>query len=489
MRCGGDITPAASRILLDLSPSRRPKSAFLGRRRASIGPKSYGFLPGKPSRGFCGEYCASLRLALLHPISIAFPQKNVADHPKPIARMSIRTGTSLRRFAFVRYAVPVVTVTAAALVTLALQSVSTHVAGLPLLFCAAIYSAWFGGLGPGLLAALLSSGAIALNLIPPPSPGNSVADELPRLVTFTIGVFFVSWISGRQRQAEQLLEQAREELEAKVRERTAELSRANSKLQSEIAERKSAEQALQTMQLELAHVSRVTMMGELTASIAHEVNQPLGAIMNYANACRRLLASGMDNAVKIDEALSRIAGDANRASDVIARIRALSRKKPTERATLPVKDLIDEVLAIARYEIQARSVTVRVDLAVGLSPLHVDRVQMQQVLLNLVINGMDAVEALPMKDRVIEISAQARDSGDGLAVALRVRDHGPGVNPVEVGRLFEAFHSTKPQGLGMGLPISRSIVEAHGGRLHLVPCEGRGAAFEALLPAGEGADA
>lgn len=419
-------------------------------------------------------------------MDFAFPPKNVADLSPPDARMSIRAGTSLRRFAFVRYAVPIATVTTAALVTRALQSVSTHVAGLPLIFCAAIYSAWFGGLGPGLLAALLSSGVIALNLVPPPSPGNSVADELPRLVTFTIGVFFVSWISGRQRQAEQQLEHARDQLEAKVRERTAELSCANSELQSEIAERKSAERAVQTMQLELAHVSRVTMMGELTASIAHEMNQPLGAIMNYANACRRLLASGTDNAAKVDEALSRIAGDAHRASAVIARIRALSKKKPTERAGLPVKDLVDEVLAIARYEIQARSVSVRVHLDDGLCPLYVDRVQMQQVLLNLVINSMDAVESLPVRDRVIEISAQARDSEEGPEVALRVRDHGPGVDPADAGRLFEPFHSTKPRGLGMGLPISRSIVEAHGGRLSLVQCEGRGAAFEALLPTGKG---
>jgi C4-dicarboxylate-specific signal transduction histidine kinase len=211
--------------------------------------------------------------------------------------------------------------------------------------------------------------------------------------------------------------------------------------------------------------------------------------MNYANACRRLLGGGMDNAAKVDEALSRIAGDANRASDVIARIRALSRKKPTEKARLPVKDLVDEVLAIARYEIQTRSVTVRVDLAAGLPPLHVDRVQMQQVLLNLVINSMDAVEALPVGERVIEISAESRDSEDGPAVALRVRDHGPGVDPADAGRLFEPFHSTKPQGLGMGLPISRSIVEAHGGSLNLVPSEGQGAAFEALLPAREGAAA
>jgi C4-dicarboxylate-specific signal transduction histidine kinase len=401
--------------------------------------------------------------------------------------MRIRARVPLRRFASVRYAVPVVTVAVAALVTLALQSISTHVPGLPLLFCAAIGSAWYGGLGPGLLAAVLSSGAIALNFVPPPSPGNSVAEELPRLVTFSIGVFFVSWIGGRQRQAEQLLEQARDELEAKVGERTSELRLANSDLQSEIAERKSAERALQTMQLELAHVSRVTMLGELTASIAHEVNQPLGAIMNYANACRRLLASGTDNAAKVDEALLRIAGDAKRASDVIARIRALSKRMPAEMARLPAKDLVDEVLAIARYEIQARGVTVRVALPAGLPPLRVDRVQMQQVLLNLVINSMDAMDALPAADRVIEIGADLRDSEDGPAVALRVRDHGPGVDPADAGRLFEPFHTTKPQGLGLGLPISRSIVEVHGGRLDLVACEGRGAAFEALLPAGEAA--
>jgi C4-dicarboxylate-specific signal transduction histidine kinase len=398
--------------------------------------------------------------------------------------MRIRRGTSLRRFAYLRYAIPVLSVAVAALVTLALQSVNTHVAGLPLLFCAAIFSAWFGGLGPGLLAALLCSWAIALNLVPPPRPGNSLVEELPRLVTFTIGVFFVSWISGRQRQAEELLEQARDGLEAKVRERTAELSRANDELQTEISERQSAERALQTMQQELAHVSRVTMMGELTASIAHEVNQPLGAIMNYANACRRLLGAGMENVAKVDEALAAIAGDAKRASDVIARFRALSRKKPTERTGLSVKDLVDEVLAISRYEIQSRSVTVRVDLAAGLPPLQVDRVQMQQVLLNLLINSLDALEALPVGDRVIEVSAEVRGTEDGTAVALRVRDHGPGVDSADADRLFEPFHSTKPQGLGMGLTISRSIVEAHGGRLNLVPCVGRGAAFEALLPAG-----
>ncbi len=402
--------------------------------------------------------------------------------------MSIRDTHSMRQSTLVRYTVPLVTVVAAVSVTVALQSISRLIPGLPLLFCAAIVSAWFGGLGPGLLGALLASGAIALNLIPPPSMGSSVAEEFPRLVIFSIGVFFVSWISGRQRQAEELLKQTRDELEQKVLDRTAELRRANEELQMEIAERKVAEEALQTMQTELAHVSRVTMMGELTASIAHEVNQPLGAIMNYANASRRLLAAGMDNAASIDQALSKIAGDAHRASDVIARIRALSRKKPTEKANLPVKELVDEVLAIARYELHARGVAVRVDLGTGLAPLQVDRVQMQQVLLNLIINSMEAMEALPPNDRVIEICAQSCLTEGEAAVALCVRDHGPGVKPADGSRLFEPFHSTKPEGLGMGLAISRSIVEAHGGRLRLVPSQGAGATFEALLPAGERAD-
>lgn len=396
--------------------------------------------------------------------------------------MSIRATSSLRHSTLVRYSIAVVTAAGAVLVTSALRTISPRVPA-DLIYCATIFTAWFGGLGPGLLAALISSGAIAFNFIPPPGYSNpSVSSEFPRLIIISIGVFFVSWIIGRQRQAEELLESAREELETTVEDRTAELRSANDELQREIAERKSAEEALQTMQAELAHVSRVTMMGELTASIAHEVNQPLGAIMNYANACRRLLAADHDEKASVDGALSKIVEEAHRASDVIARIRALSKKKPTEKTPSAAKDLIDDVVAIANYELRARGVTVRLDLPAELPGLEVDRIQIQQVLLNLIINGIEAMGSLAPKDRVIEIGVRTGRSEDESVLIMRVRDHGTGVKPADESHLFAPFYSTKSQGLGLGLTISRSIIEAHGGRLSLVPNEGAGATFQIMLP-------
>jgi C4-dicarboxylate-specific signal transduction histidine kinase len=398
--------------------------------------------------------------------------------------MNVRSTLSLRHSKFVQYTVACVTVIAAVFLTKAIRSIYPIIPTASLLFCASIVSGWFGGIGPGLLAALISSTALALDFIPSPYPAATLLAEIPRLVIFALGVLFASWISGQQRQAEVLLEQARDELEAKVQDRTTELRRANGELQAEIAERKAAEVALQTMQTELAHVSRVTMLGELTASIAHEVNQPLGAIMNYANACRRLMAADPEERIRVDQALAKIVEDAQRASDVIARIRALSKKKPTEKTSVAVKDLIDDVVAVANYEMRARGVTVRVDLATELPRLQVDRVQIQQVLLNLMINGAEAMESLAPKDRVIEISARSR-SENIPALILCIRDHGPGVQRADESRLFMPFYSTKSQGLGLGLTISRSIVEAHNGNLSLVPSEGQGATFQLLLPVPE----
>ncbi|SDS17689.1 PAS domain-containing sensor histidine kinase [Opitutus sp. GAS368] len=395
--------------------------------------------------------------------------------------MSNHAPQSLRNSAFVRYAIAVVTSLGAVLVTRALRIISPH-APADLIYCATILSAWFGGTGPGLLAASFSSAAIAFHFIPPPYAGISTTSDLIRLAVTSAGVFVVSWISGRQRRAEELLQQARDKLEEKVQDRTAELRRTNEKLQAEIAERKTAEEALQTMQAELAHVSRVTMMGELTASIAHEVNQPLGAIMNYANACRRLLATQQEGNAGIDEALSRIVEDAHRASDVITRIRALAKKQPTDKAPLAVKDLITDAVAISNYEMRARGVAIRVDLAADLPAIAVDRIQFQQVLLNLIINGSEAMESMPPVQRFIEISARLECSGDEPALTVRVRDYGPGVNPSDEARLFAPFYSSKAKGLGLGLPISRSIIEAHGGRLSLVPSGGAGATFQILLP-------
>jgi signal transduction histidine kinase len=411
-----------------------------------------------------------------------FRAEFVAEAFPTLANMNVRSTLSLRHSKFVQYTVACVTVIAAVLLTNAIRSIYPIVPTASLLFCASIVSGWFGGIGPGLLAALISSAALGFDFIPSPYPATTLLAEIPRLIIFALGVLFASWISGQQRQAEVLLERARDELEVKVQDRTTELRRANGELQAEIAERKAAEVALQAMQAELAHVSRVTMMGELTASIAHEVNQPLGAIMNYANACRRLLAADAGKPAEINEALSKIVEDAHRASDVIARIRALSQKNPVERTPTAAKELIDDVLAIAQHELQARGVTVRIDFGAQLPPLAVDRVQIKQVLLNLIINGMEAMETVEPADRVIEISAHSSGHELEPVLILQIRDHGPGVKPADENRLFESFFTTKLDGLGMGLAISRSIVEAHGGRLSLVPGQGVGATFQIFLP-------
>ncbi|MDB6094410.1 MAG: His Kinase (Phospho-acceptor) protein [Verrucomicrobia bacterium] len=400
--------------------------------------------------------------------------------------MNLQATACLRHSTFVRYAIAVVTGIGAVLVTRALRTISPH-APADLIYCSVILSAWFGGKGPGLLAASISSAAIGFHFIPPPYSNSSDTSDLIRVAVISVGVFVVSWISGRQRQAEQLLQQARDELEEKVAERTAELRRANEALQAEITERKAAEEALHTMQAQLAHVSRVTMLGELTASIAHEVNQPLGAIINYASASRRLLASEHGEKASVDHALSKIVEDAHRASDVIARIRALSKKKPTEKTSCAVDDLINDVVAIANYEMRTRGVRIQVDLAPGLPRLQIDRIQIQQVLLNLMINGAEAMESTPAKDRAIEISVRSGSADGDSTLLVCIRDHGMGVPPADEDRLFAPFYSTKSQGLGLGLAISRSIIEAHSGRLSLVPNDGAGATFQILIPVNEGA--
>jgi PAS domain S-box-containing protein len=251
----------------------------------------------------------------------------------------------------------------------------------------------------------------------------------------------------------------------------------------DVTERRQAENALRKAQATLAHVTRVTTMGELTASIAHEVNQPLTAVVNNANACISLLTNGAPNLAEVREALAEIIEDANRASDVIARVRQLAKRAPVEKSLLDLRDVVQDVLALARYESATRHVMIRTDLSKDLPSVSGDRVQLQQVLLNLVINGMDAMSQVEETKRVLTICGR-REIHDGMFEArLGVSDSGVGFKPEEMDRLFEAFYTTKPQGMGMGLAISRSIIEAHGGRLWAEPNVGPGATFLLSLPA------
>jgi len=244
-----------------------------------------------------------------------------------------------------------------------------------------------------------------------------------------------------------------------------------------------AAEALRKSQADLAHISRLTTMGELTASIAHEVNQPLTAVVNNANASISLLLKGTPKLEEVREALTEIIEDANRASDVIARIRQLAKRAPVEKSLLDLRDVVQDVLDLARYESSVRQVTICAELSKDLPSVSGDRVQLQQVLLNLVINGMDAMSQVGESKRVLTIFGRRENRAGTFEARLGVRDSGVGFKPEEMDRLFEAFYTTKPQGLGMGLAISRSIIEAHGGRLWAEPNPGPGATFLLSLPA------
>ena len=242
----------------------------------------------------------------------------------------------------------------------------------------------------------------------------------------------------------------------------------------DITERKQAEEAVRKAQAELNHVARVTTLGEMAASIAHEIDQPLSGVVINANASLRFLSGPSPNLEEVRDGLAAIARDGRRASDVIARIRALARRTTTEKEPLDINEVIREVVALAEAEARRTRARVRTELADDLPRVLGDRVQLQQVVLNLFLNGLDAMHAVVDRPRELVISTR-REGNDRVAVA--VRDSGSGIDPQLASRMFEAFYSTKRSGLGMGLSISRSIVEQHGGRLWAERNEGSGATF------------
>jgi PAS domain S-box-containing protein len=248
----------------------------------------------------------------------------------------------------------------------------------------------------------------------------------------------------------------------------------------DLTESKRAEEALRNAQIELARVSRLTTMGELAASIAHEINQPLGAMVTNATASLRWLERGEPGLAKARAAISRIADDGMRAAEVIRGIRALARKVGPELVSLDVKGAIEEVLALTRSERQRHGIELRTDLRLRDRPVFADRVQLQQVMLNLIINGIEAMSGVTDRSRVLSISSAPAEDG-GLLVAIE--DTGTGLDPKIAERIFEPFFTTKPNGMGMGLSICRSIIEAHGGRFWVEPRRPHGTAFCFTLPA------
>src|SRR4051794_23844313 len=511
----------------------------------------------------------------------------------------------------VRYAVAVVAVVGALAAALWLQD---HLVGapVPLFLCAVMLSAWFGGLRPGLLAAVLSLLAFDYYFVPPLYSLAVDRDEVPRLLLVAASILFVGLLTAAQHNAKALLERARDELDGSVRE----LKRANDALREENTERKrveealreteqrfrdyaetasdwlwetgpdhrflyisdhistvgldasaglgqrrwdvasdvkdepekwrahiaaheahrpfrgfvyrltrpdglpvyietsgkpvfdrdghflgyrgvgsnitaevrgnQAELALRQAQTELAHVTRITTLGELTASIAHEVNQPLAAIVTNGAACLRWLAPQPPDLAEARGAVECMISDGHRASEVIQRLRALCQKTDPQKTRLDINDVIEEALLLVQREVLDHRVVLLRDLAPALTPVLGDRVQLQQVIINLVMNGMEAMADVTDRPRDLLIRSHLRAPNQLL---VTVQDSGIGIKPQNADRLFGSFYTTKPGGMGMGLSISRSIIEAHDGRLLASPNSGPGATFQFTLPSYRQSDA
>jgi signal transduction histidine kinase len=243
---------------------------------------------------------------------------------------------------------------------------------------------------------------------------------------------------------------------------------------------RSAQMALHKAQTELAHAMRITTLGELTASIAHEVNQPLAGVVANADACLRWLDRGTPDLEAARRSVESIIDDGNRASEVIRRVRALANKTDIEKVPLDVNDVVREIIPLVQRELISHQVSLRTELAPTLPKILGDRVQLQQVIINLVINGIEAMQSVMVLPRELVIRS-AQDETQQVLVS--VTDCGVGISAENAGRLFNAFFTTKSSGMGMGLSICRSIVEAHGGRLSVSGNVGPGASFQFVLPA------
>jgi PAS domain S-box-containing protein len=249
----------------------------------------------------------------------------------------------------------------------------------------------------------------------------------------------------------------------------------------DVTERRRADEALRTAQAELERVARLTAMGELTASIAHEINQPLAAIVTQGGAGLRWLNRDSPELDEAREAFTRVVNEGQRAADVIRGLRSLAKKSGPQLATLDIDDTIREVLSLANGEVQRHGVALHTDLAVGDQLVVGDRVQLQQVVLNLILNGIDAMKAVTDRARELGVSS-ALAGPDGVVISIE--DSGPGLDPAVAQHIFEPFVTTKPEGLGMGLSICRSVIDAHGGRLWVSPGVPHGTRFHFTVPTG-----
>jgi C4-dicarboxylate-specific signal transduction histidine kinase len=344
-----------------------------------------------------------------------------------------------------------------------------------LFFAAVMASAWFGGTGPGIFAVLLSTIAIDYFFVPPLRSFAINATDATYFASFIVCALVASWISAAKKEDEEALRETRDQLEVRVAERTAQLQRSNDELQESIEQREKAQQALIKTQGELAELSRFLTMGELTASIAHEVNQPLTAVVTYGRACLEWLSATPPNLEEARHAARTLVQNGTRAGDIINRIRALFRRQPPTKDWLDLNEVIRESMIFMREEAGKHQIALRTELAVDLPRVNADRVQLEQVILNLVMNAVDAMRDTRSSPKEVVIRSRRESSSE---VLVSVEDSGVGIAPEIAERIFDPFFTTKPQGIGMGLSVCRSIIESHNGRLWAVSGQPEGAILQ-----------
>lgn len=382
-----------------------------------------------------------------------------------------------------RYGIAVLSVSAALFIT---QSLQPTMFPTPLFFTAIVMSTWYGGTGPGLFATLLATGVLEYFFVA--SEHQRAASPLDALYVaqFSLPALLTCWFVKKRKEAETAITEARDQLETKVEQRTVELRQTNKQLQSEMVERKRAEQTVHRTQADLAHLTRVTTMSALATSIAHEINQPLAAIVTTGDACLRWLSAEPPKLDRVKDAVSRIVTEGSRAGEIVRRIRTLSTKTAPHKAPLSINELVREVIALLDPEIVKQGIGLTQHLDEDCPPVFGDRVQLQQVILNLLLNGIEAMAEVTTRPKDLEVRTGRRGEH---RVQIRVADSGCGLNGTDVERLFETFYTTKPDGVGMGLSISRTIIEAHGGTLSATAKSEHGTTFHFELPVCSGDEA
>jgi signal transduction histidine kinase len=330
-------------------------------------------------------------------------------------------------------------------------------------FPAAVLAAtWIAGTGPGWIAVVLSTLAAQYFFIPPFRSWILQPRDVPFFLSFAACEIAANRLIAWRNRTEESLQQARDELEIRVADRTAELKDANDSLHRQMVEQRRTEDALQAARAELARIARITMVGELAASIAHEVNQPLAAVVANADACIAWLALERPNLNEAKAAADRAIQGATRASETIARIRSLINKGVPQRVPVALNQVIGDTVGLLKGQATRNHASVVTVLDPKLPAVPGDKVQLQQVILNLIINGIEAMTTTEQGGRQLTIRSEVLDGGQ---VRISIGDSGIGLAEELLTQVFEPFFTTRAEGVGMGLAISRSIVEAHGGRL------------------------